>query len=128
MPESRGVVLVVESDDLLRRLLVDLVARTGFVPAPATSWARGMQLCTARAAELVGVVLGLHGSDGVDGVELLGSLRDLVPGLPCVFVCASGSGGHTHTELLALGRTAVFDKPFLVARFQERIEQLLGTD
>jgi CheY-like chemotaxis protein len=115
-PAGRGLVLLVEDDDEMRKMLAFVLTRHGF---------RVIQLRDgAEALEYLGdVVLGGsrektpqllltdHRMPGFCGLDVIEAARLAGLNIPAILITAFGDP-ETHERAEALGATPVLDKPF----------------
>jgi DNA-binding response OmpR family regulator len=103
-------VLVVDDEDMVRSLLDMVLRRHGFDVLPAHCGREAIRLFEAHRDRVSCALLDVR-MPGLDGPQTLLALRRLEPALPCCFM--SGQlGEHSREELLALGVTHFFEKPF----------------
>lgn len=110
---SGPAVLVVDDVPAVRRVLAAVVASHGFTPFPAGSGTEAVAVLRESGTSAVAVVLDVQMPE-MDGPATLMALREIAPGLPCVFV-SGHTGKYSEAELLALGAAAVLDKPNVFA-------------
>ena len=81
-------ILIVEDDELSRKLVRDLLSSAGFEPIEATSGEEGVALAMASPPALVVMDVGLPGIDGIEAVRRMrGDPR--LEGIPVLAVSAS---------------------------------------
>ena len=117
-------VVLVDDDDLVRRLVSRVLEREGYRVLGATSGEEGLELLgNTREADLLLTDVTLPGE--VDGLELgrraLRGISDLK------LVCMSGYGEEDMAaDLLRIASTAVFlSKPFTTGELVETVNRLL---
>nr|PZN37058.1 MAG: two-component system response regulator [Bacillota bacterium] len=116
------VLLVVDDQPGVRRLLETVFSRAGFQVLIAAGGAEALELARSRPPDVA--ILDLR-MPGLDGVETLRGLRELVPGLPVVLMTAVGEDQRL-AEAMRLGAREAVTKPFDVFRLLERVRILLG--
>jgi len=116
------VLLVVDDQPGVRRLLETVFSRAGFQVLIAAGGAEALELARSRPPDVA--ILDLR-MPGLDGVETLRGLRELVPGLPVVLMTAVGENQRL-AEAMRLGAREAVTKPFDVFRLLERVRILLG--
>jgi len=128
---SRGRALVVDDDAETRGLIEMLLRHVGFTVATADSGAAAIRGVEATPPDVV--VTDLH-MPGMDGVELLGKLRERAPDLPVLVVTASGEVTSAVAAMRA-GAEDYLTKPidfealrFSIERALERRKQRAETD
>lgn len=115
------LVLVVEDDQALRRTLARTLREGGNRTLTAATAAAAVRLVRLRAPDAA--LVDLHLPDG-SGLDLLGELRRLDPGLPVVVLTAYGS---VPTAVAAMRRGAVdfLEKPLGEAALRAAVTQAL---
>lgn len=120
MVASRAAtILLVDDEDIVRRATADMLADIGYTIVEAASGAEALRLVRDGAA--CDVVVSDYLMPGMNGVDLIRHLRELVPGLPAMLISgystiAEGSGSE-------LPRLA---KPFRQADLARSIAHLLA--
>jgi CheY-like chemotaxis protein len=90
-------VLVVDDEDLVRRILVRMLREEGFGVHEAPDGHEALEVIRA-ALDLFDVVVSDIVMPRVSGVELVGALATLCPDLPCILI-----SGYAASELAELG-------------------------
>jgi CheY-like chemotaxis protein len=111
------LVLVVDDDALVADMLRRALGRRGFRIEAVSSPEEALALAahTPFQAALVDLVM-----PGLDGADLAGQLRGLIPGLPIAVLT-----GYTHSPLLhgaEKSSIAVFAKPIVMQELVEFLE------
>jgi len=117
-------VILVEDDDLVRRLVSRVLEREGYRVLGATCGEEGLELLSrTREADLLLTDVTLPGE--VDGLEL--SRRALKARSDLKLVCMSGYGAEDMaSDLLRIASTAVFlGKPFTTGELIETVSRVL---
>ena len=117
-------VVLVDDDDLVRRLVSRVLEREGYRVLGATSGEEGLELLgNTREADLLLTDVTLPGE--VDGLEL--GRRALRGRSDLKLVCMSGYGAEDMAaDLLRITSTAVFlSKPFTTGELVETVNRLL---
>lgn len=115
MPDP-ALVLIIDDDDVVRRMCVEMLHRGGYATLAAASVGDGLRQIRERSP--AAVVLDLRLPDGT-GIDVLRALQRHSPGTPVVVV--SGCGSVTDAvEAMRIGAADYLEKP--VAR-----ERLLAT-
>ena len=122
---ARPAVLVVDDSTSVRAVLGAMLASHGFDPRPASSGEQGVEMYRIAAGQIVAAVLDVQ-MPGMDGPATLDALRQLAPGLPCVFVTGD-SGVYSERDLLERGAAAVLTKPVSPAYLVAILGSLIGT-
>jgi len=123
-PPKKTVVLV-DDDDLVRRLVSRVLEREGYRVLGATSGEEGLELLeNTREADLLLTDVTLPGE--VDGLEL--GRRAMRERSDLKLVCMSGYGREDlASALLRIAGTAVFlSKPFSTGELLETVNGVLG--
>ena len=108
MPSNN--VLVVDDEPAVRRLLDLKLRQCGLGVWVAASGKEAVEIYGKHEAEIGVVLLDVRLGE-MNGPETLAELRRLNPDVPCCFMTGF-SAGYTYDQLLALGATHVFSKPF----------------
>jgi CheY-like chemotaxis protein len=124
MANDGPAVLVVDDETAVRRTLGAMLRCHGYEPIPAKGGAEAVEVCRARAGELVGAVVDVR-MPGMDGPATLDALRAVRPDLPCVFV-SGDAGDYSVGELLARGASAVLAKPVRLEELGRAVADALG--
>jgi two-component system, cell cycle sensor histidine kinase and response regulator CckA len=119
-------ILVVDDEELIRRLARTILERWGFRVLTAEDGEQALALYQQRTAE-VDLVLLDYTMPGMSGLDVLHELRRIDPE-----VCVVFSSGHTlqsnAEELLAAGARAFIPKPYSPEELVARIRQVLDDD
>jgi DNA-binding response OmpR family regulator len=116
------LLLYVEDDPLIRETMVESLEEAGFKLLVADSGEQAVQLLVAHAADLRGLITDVNLGDGPDGWAIAREARQLVAGLPVVYV--SGASEHEWTSEGVPGST-IIAKPFAGAQLVVAISALL---
>jgi two-component system, cell cycle sensor histidine kinase and response regulator CckA len=102
--------MVVEDDELVRKVLVRALTETGFQALPAASGTEALDIAV-REEQAVDAVITDLAMPGIGGRELADRLESLRPGVPVLFV-----SGHADDEV---ARRGLLDpgQPFLQKPF-----------
>jgi len=119
-------ILVVDDEELVRRMTRDVLATAGYRVLIAPDGAAAIEIFREHGDEIALVVLDLV-MPGVGGVDALEALRELKPGLPCVF--ASGfDAGHVAELYRDDASVRSLPKPFEAAALAGHVRDLLDAD
>jgi DNA-binding response OmpR family regulator len=125
MPEPPPrVVLVVEADVAVRRMLAAAFRRWGMTAHLVANGADAVEYCRTDGAK-IGLVLMEVGLPGMDGPTTLQALRALHPNLRCWFVGGTG-GGYTQRQLLDFGAEGLLHKPFDLQALRTLVGPIIG--
>jgi DNA-binding response OmpR family regulator len=117
-------VVVVDDELSIRRSLRILLTRHGYEAYEAADGLEGLRLCRELAPHLV--ITDIH-MPGLDGIELIATLRATVAGLPIIAI----SGGDQTATLDLLGSAGLLGaadslrKPFTVTEILEAVRLAL---
>jgi len=114
-------ILVVEDDQVRREMVSDLLEIRGYDVAGAGSAAEALEMAAAR--EFACILTDLQ-MPGMDGMELLGALRERYPETPTVMMTSFGSI-ETAVEAMRTGAHDFVTKPFEPDRLGLTIERAL---
>jgi two-component system, OmpR family, response regulator len=103
-------VLVVDDEALVLRLLEMALPQHGLAVRQAGRGAEAVAIYR-RHRDRIGVVLLDVRMPGLDGPQTLAALREVDPGVRCVFM-SGDTRGYSTDELLGLGAAGVVAKPF----------------
>ena len=115
------VVLVVESDPAMRRMVVDLLDARGIGADSCGSAEAALETLRSREFSLILSDIGLPAKDGVD---LVRELRELGHSLPVVLMTSFG-GADTARRAKLVGAFGYLDKPFQPDELYRVVEQAL---
>ncbi|HZP94205.1 MAG TPA: response regulator [Burkholderiales bacterium] len=120
-------ILVVDDDDLLRRLLVEWLVMAGYEVREAIDGQAAVESLLAQPAGLV--ITDMH-MPGASGAGVLAMLQRHHPGTPAIAVSAHfGSGrGYSAENAIALGARRVLAKPFSRTDLLEAVREVLDAD
>jgi two-component system cell cycle sensor histidine kinase/response regulator CckA len=122
-PPMRTTVLLVDDEELLRRLLSRMLLEAGFTVVDAENGKRALEIARVLDGDLGLVVTDLH-MPVMDGLELARELRPTHPSVPILFISGrdlpgkSGPSDRWDEDLLR--------KPFSAEVFLEAVSRLLA--
>ena len=112
-------ILVVDDDDVLRELLVDTLTTIGYRTSSAADGAIVMKMLEGEKFDLV---ISDVKMPEIDGITLLGLIRDKYPHLPVLFIT-----GVASPEIIGEANPDGFlAKPFRIGHIEEMIESTLA--
>jgi len=116
-PQGTGRVLLVEDEEIVRRVTTEMIARGGYDVVSAASAEDALLLLAEgeRPDVLVSDVV----MTGMDGPALVDRARTIVPGLPVLFV-----SGYPAESLRDRTEEAILTKPFTPAELAEGIRSV----
>ena len=117
-----SLLLYVEDDSLIQLTVVESLEEAGFKLLVADSGEQAVQLLVAHAADLRGLITDVNLGDRPDGWAIAREARQLVAGLPVVYV--SGASEHEWTSRGVPGST-IIAKPFANTQLVVAISALL---
>ena len=117
-----GKLLVVDDEDLVRKVLVRSLTRLGYEAVDVADGRSALDLVAAGGADIACVLLDLSMPD-MDGYEVFRGLRELNAELPVVIM-----SGHPECEvtdgLAPASASGYLGKPFMMADVQAVMERL----
>ncbi len=108
-PEGRGVVLVCDDDELIRKLLIRTLKRAGFSPCAFGRPSRALE-AAERIPELAAVLSDVVMPE-MRGYELVDRIRAHHPSVPCLFITGYVPG-ELYQRLEGAGDVRLLSKPF----------------
>ena len=119
-----SVVLLVDDEDQLRRVMRDLLERQGYTIVEARDGAEALAEIDRAAPDLVILDLNLPGVDGYTVLSQVRS-REATRNLPVIVLTAKGDEDN-EVRVLGLGADDFLTKPFRARALAARLESLLG--
>jgi Tfp pilus assembly pilus retraction ATPase PilT/CheY-like chemotaxis protein len=121
--EPKAMILLVEDEDTLRRVMRDLLEQEGYAVCEASDGAEALEQVDRHAPDLVLLDLNLP---NVDGYTVLAQLRSrpATRTLPVVVLSARGDEDN-EVRVLRLGATDFLTKPFRPRALTARLEATL---
>jgi two-component system, cell cycle sensor histidine kinase and response regulator CckA len=121
-----GTILLVEDDELVRRVTTTALESIGYTPLVAASPEEALRLCRESGAEirlmLTDVVM-----SGMTGVELRDQARTILPQIKTLFM--SGYTSNVIAEHGVLNKGVHFiQKPFSIEELSQKIAETLGSE
>jgi CheY-like chemotaxis protein len=103
--------VLVADDNPAVLLVVEMALQSaGFAVRTAATGEEAVRLFVLHRGSIDVVLLDVR-MPGMDGPQTLAALREIDPGVRCVFMTGDAAG-HTGEQLLALGATGLLQKPF----------------
>jgi two-component system cell cycle sensor histidine kinase/response regulator CckA len=122
LPKGSGLVLVVDDDNLVRKVVTSSLGSLGYKTLEATSGPQAIELYRERHAEIRAVVLDMV-MPGMAGRETYLGLRDINRNVPVLLM-----SGHTLNEqvqeILDLGVRSFVTKPYSIAMLATAMAEL----
>jgi DNA-binding NtrC family response regulator len=104
----RAQILIVDDEELYRRALERILARSGHAVATARDATEAMARVSSEPLDLVLCDIRMP---GISGLELVRQIREVDPDLPCIVVTGYGSAEQS-VEALHAGAFWYLEKPF----------------
>ena len=124
MSAQAPLILVVDDQMGVRRLVQEVFREVGYRVATAVHGQEAMALCSV---ELPALVLLDMKMPVMDGLETLRTLRQLYPELPVIVMTAVGDGDRA-SEVLSSGARSCISKPFDVFELRELVQKALDEE
>lgn len=119
--EEPIIILLVEDDEPVRRLISDWLRRSGYEVLEASSGPEAIRASAERNGRVSLLVTDVDLAKGISGIELAEHLESIWPDLRVVIM----SGSPEHATTLKRKRHFV-SKPFAPADFLGKIEEVLA--
>lgn len=117
-------ILVVDDEELVRKLTVQVLERAGYHVVSVGSARRAVELVTD--GEVVDLVVSDVVMPDLTGVELLIELRERQPGLPVVLMTGGSPEPERTAGAIGLGASAIVYKPYTHAELRDAVEAALS--
>jgi CheY-like chemotaxis protein len=124
-PKGAEVVLLVEDEDMVRKLTRMILEASGYVVLDARNGREGLALCESRQGPIDLLITDVVMPE-LGGRELAEAALKLRPGLKLMFM-----SGHTQDVVLKEGiekGAAFLQKPFTAAGFAQKVRETLDAD
>jgi CheY-like chemotaxis protein len=105
-----SAILVVDEEEAVRAVLGRALSHEGLAVWQAGSGREALALCQRLRDDRLVAILDV-GMSELDGPQTLAALRAVQPSLSCCFM-TGGYGKYSEADLLDMGATRVFPKPF----------------
>ena len=122
-PGTPRRILVVDDDKDIRELLEDRLRAMGYLVETETDGLRALK--AVGSGRFGGMILDI-GIPSLDGMEVLGRIRQSNEQMPIIMVTASGAK-DTAIKAISLGAQAILLKPFDVEELQQVIQSCFRT-
>jgi DNA-binding NtrC family response regulator len=120
---SRGRVLIIDDEVIVRRVLTRMLIELGFEVAGSAESIEGVEMYRSAAAAIDLVILDVV-MPKLGGVECLARLREIDSGVRAVLSSGYDPPAEVQ-ELLAKGLVAFLPKPYTMAKLEEVVQQAL---
>jgi two-component system response regulator AtoC len=114
-------ILVVEDDENMRFVIVEALTTKGFIVEEATSAEEAIDKTRALAADVVLMDVGLPGMDGIEAIDCVHQVDDIVP----VIVITAQNAKEVALEAVAKGAYDFFTKPFKLGELEFVVRRAL---
>ena len=124
---GRGMVLVMDDDDMVRRMVGSMLTHLGYEPVATCDGAEALERVRSLLAEgkhLSAAMLDLTVRSGEGGRETVRPLRQLLPHLP-VIAWSGYSDDPVMAEPAQFGFSASLRKPFRLNELSDLLDQLM---
>jgi PAS domain S-box-containing protein len=126
LESGRGLVLVMDDDDMVRHVTSSMLAHLGYEPLATCDGSEAIErtrTVLAEGKQLYAAMLDLTVRSGTGGRDTVRPLRELVPELP--IIASSGySDDPVMSEPTRFGFTASLQKPFLLTELANLLARL----
>jgi CheY-like chemotaxis protein len=119
------LIMIVEDNELNRKLLRDVLRAQGYRVVETTTAEEGLQMVRAERPRLILMDLQLPGMDGITALRELKS-DPATKDIPVIAVTASAMP-HERTRIVAAGFDGYQTKPLSVKAFLAELRRVLGT-
>lgn len=121
MTDSDRLILVVDDQPGVRRLVQEVFNEVGYRVIPAANGQEALALCRTHRPVLALLDMKMPVMDGMEALQLM---RALHPEIIVVMMTAVGDGDRIEEAIAAGARTCI-SKPFDVFVFRELVEKVL---
>ncbi len=120
---SAALLLYVEDEVLIQDVLVSSLTEAGYEVLAVTTATEGINALQSRTGELRGLITDINLGSGPDGWDVAKQARELIVGLPVIYVSAA-----SHQEWTSKGvpESVMIAKPFAPAQIVVAISALLN--
>lgn len=116
------ILLYAEDEVLIQNTLVDALENAGFCVIVADSGGQALDLLAKQSPDIHGLVTDVNLGSGPDGWDVARRARELVSGLPVVYVSAASDREWTSH---GVPNSLMISKPFVSAQVVVAISSLL---
>lgn len=121
--ERFNLVLLAEDEALIAVDLETALCEAGFDSRHVASGQEAIDELDRRHGEFCGLVTDIRLGDSVDGWAVARRARELIPGVPVVYM--SGDSAHEHT-IQGVPESVMLHKPFAVAQLTTALAMLVN--
>jgi two-component system cell cycle sensor histidine kinase/response regulator CckA len=122
---SKGTVLIVDDETVIRRVCRSMLARNGWNVLEAADGASAIELFGQRAGEIRGVLLDLA-MPRMGGAEVFRALRRVSPEVRIVVISGANPGPQFIDELKGEGLAGFLPKPFTSEALLREVVRVFG--
>jgi len=119
----KKLILVVDDEESIRSILTESLGFNGYEVATASSVVAGLRAAQQSAPQLV--ISDLQMADS-DGLEMIGRLKDLIPGVPVILLTGVLFEPRAADELLSHNVSCYLPKTSSLAEIMEAVRGLIG--
>ena len=127
LEDGRGLVLVMDDDDIVRHVVSSMLGRLGYEPIATCDGSEALErtrTLIAQGKHLSAAMLDLTVRSGKGGRDTVSPLRELLPELPII-----ASSGYSDDPVMAeptlFGFTASLHKPFRLIELADLLARLV---
>lgn len=114
-------ILVVDDEEDIRQILCDSLADDNFEVITCSDGYEALELIKEGFFELIITDLRMP---GIDGIELIDTIKQISPEVPVIMLTAYGSAG-VQREMDRLQAHRYFEKPFSLEELKEAVKEAL---
>jgi len=126
VPAVEGHVLVVDDEDMVRRVCRRMLEHAGWAVLDAADGPAAIGIFTARADEISCVVLDLS-MPQMDGFAVLGALKAIRPDVKVILSSGYSRTPDPETDPSAAGFAGFIQKPYAVRALRDEVSRVIGT-
>ncbi len=118
-----ALLLYVEDEAILQEVLSVALTEAGYEVLVVATGAEGIEVLRSRSGEVRGLITDINLGSGVDGWGVARQARELISGMPVVYV-----SGASHQDWTSKGvpGSVMINKPFAPAQVVVAISELLN--
>ena len=123
LPKGKETILVVDDEEIVRRVTCDLLKKLGYKPIPADSGDEALNIYREKKDKIDLVILDML-MPGLSGVDTFEQLKKIKPDVPVVFSTGYNQGIDYET-LKEEGALDFLPKPFMIDRLATAMRKTL---
>jgi len=124
--EGKGLILVVDDEEVFREMLKDVLEYLGYEVLLAEDGKEGIEVFKTHQNRIDLVILDMN-MPVMDGKEMFRELKKLAPGIKALLATGFALDGEVQ-ELMDEGVTGFIQKPFRMEEIDTAIRELLSLD